>query len=210
MLEGLRGEHSIAELCRREGINQNLYYPWFRGFLEAGKKRLSGDTEREVSTSKVKDLRSGACQLKEVLAEQMLVNRLLKKHDRGWGRRYMRYSSAEKHEIIQLVENSHLLLKRTLQQLDISRSTWYNWYDRYLEGAIEAFEGQKPIPKSVWNRISSSVINKVINLALIEMDLSLRELAITFTEMQGYYISESSVYRILKGRADHQPCPLSS
>lgn len=85
VLEGLRGEHSIAELCRREGINQNLYYRWSRDFLEAGKKRLSGDTEREASTSEVKDLRSEAGQLKEALAEQVLENRLLKKSVIGDG-----------------------------------------------------------------------------------------------------------------------------
>ena len=79
MLEGLRGEDSIAELCRREGINQNLYYRWSKDFLEAGKKRLSGDTTREANTDEVKELRSEARQLKEVLAEQILENRLLKK-----------------------------------------------------------------------------------------------------------------------------------
>ena len=110
----------------------------------------------------------------------------------------MRYSSSEKAEIIQLVENSHLPLKRTLQQLNISRSTWYNWYDRYLEGGIDALEDKKPIPKSVWNKISPAITSKVIKLALQETELSPRELAVTFTETQGYYISESSVYRILK------------
>lgn len=79
VLEGLRGENSIAELCRVEGINQNLYYRWSKDFLEAGKKRLSGDTEREANTSEVKGLRSEASQLKEALAEQVLENRLLKK-----------------------------------------------------------------------------------------------------------------------------------
>jgi len=79
VLEGLRGEDSIAELCRREGINQNLYYRWSKDFLEAGKKRLSGDTTREANTDEVKELRSEARQLKEVLAEQILENRLLKK-----------------------------------------------------------------------------------------------------------------------------------
>ena len=79
VLDGLRGEDSIAELCRREGINQNLYYRWSKDFLEAGKKRLSGDTTREANTDEVKELRSQARQLKEVLAEQILENRLLKK-----------------------------------------------------------------------------------------------------------------------------------
>ena len=77
MLEGLRGEHSIAKLCRIEGINQNLYYRWSKDFLEAGKKRLSGDTEREANTTEVKGLRTEARQLKEALAEQILENRLL-------------------------------------------------------------------------------------------------------------------------------------
>ena len=85
ILEGLRGESSIAELCRKEGINQNLYYRWSKDFLEAGKKRLSGDTEREANTSEVKDLRKEAQQLKEALAEQMLENRLLKKSVIGDG-----------------------------------------------------------------------------------------------------------------------------
>ena len=79
VLEGLRGEDSIAELCRQEGINQNLYYRWSKDFLEAGKKRLSGDTAREANTEDVKSLRAEARQLKEALAEQMLENRLLKK-----------------------------------------------------------------------------------------------------------------------------------
>tara|TARA_B100001939_G_C16436550_1_gene402995 strand:- start:48 stop:443 length:396 start_codon:yes stop_codon:yes gene_type:complete len=85
VLEGLRGERSIAELCRIEGIHQNLYYRWSRDFLEAGKKRLSGDTEREASTSEVKSLRRTSRQLKEALAEQLLENRLLKKSVIGDG-----------------------------------------------------------------------------------------------------------------------------
>jgi len=79
VLEGLRGEDSIAELCRKEGIAQNLYYRWSKEFLEAGKKRLTGDTAREASSDEVKQLRTEARQLKEALAEVTLENRLLKK-----------------------------------------------------------------------------------------------------------------------------------
>jgi len=79
VLAGLRGEDSIAELCRREGIHQNLYYRWSREFLEAGKKRLDGDTQREASTSEVRELRRENAVLKEALAEEMLEKRLLKK-----------------------------------------------------------------------------------------------------------------------------------
>src|SRR6266536_2172731 len=79
VLEGLRGEDSIAELCRREGIAQNLYYRWSKDFLEAGKKRLAGDTARAATSDEVKDLRREASALKEVVAELTLENRLLKK-----------------------------------------------------------------------------------------------------------------------------------
>ena len=79
VLDGLRGEDSIAELCRREGIAQSLYYNWSKEFLEAGKKRLAGDTARAATSSEVKDLRREARDLKEVVAEQALELRLLKK-----------------------------------------------------------------------------------------------------------------------------------
>ena len=85
MIDGLRGEDSIAELCRREGIVQNLYYRWSKEFLEAGKKRLAGDTVREASSDEVKDLRRQAGALKEVVAELTLENRLLKKSMIGDG-----------------------------------------------------------------------------------------------------------------------------
>ncbi len=85
VIAGLRGEDSIAELCRREGINQNLYYRWSKDFLEAGKKRLAGDTAREASSDEVKGLRAETQQLKELLAELMIENRLLKKSVLGDG-----------------------------------------------------------------------------------------------------------------------------
>ena len=85
VLEGLRGEDSIAELCRREGINSNVYYRWSKEFLEAGKKRLSGDTAREVTSEEVKDLRAESAALKGALAEQVMENRLLKKSVLGDG-----------------------------------------------------------------------------------------------------------------------------
>jgi transposase len=79
VLSGLRGEYSIAELCRREGIAESLYYSWSKEFLEAGKKRLAGDTERQASSGEVKDLRRETSDLKELVAELTLENRLLKK-----------------------------------------------------------------------------------------------------------------------------------
>ena len=85
VLSGLRGEDSIAELCRREGIVQNLYYRWSKEFLEAGKKRLAGDTARAATTDEVKALRRESSALKEVVAELTLENRLLKKSAIGVG-----------------------------------------------------------------------------------------------------------------------------
>ena len=85
VLEGLRGEESIAALCRKEGINQNLYYRWAKEFLEAGKKRLAGDTAREATSEEVKALRAEVSQLKEMLAELLMENRVLKKSVLGDG-----------------------------------------------------------------------------------------------------------------------------
>ena len=85
VLEGLRGEESIAALCRREGIAANLYYRWSKEFLEAGMKRLLGDTQREASSTKVTDLRKENSRLKEVVAESVLEIRLLKKSVTGSG-----------------------------------------------------------------------------------------------------------------------------
>ncbi len=85
VLEGLRGEMSVAELCRREGIASNLYYRWSKEFLEAGKKRLNGDTVREATSDEVKVLRSENRELKEVVAEMVLKNRVLKKSLTGLG-----------------------------------------------------------------------------------------------------------------------------
>ena len=85
VLDGLRGEVSIAELCRREGIAESLYYSWSKEFLEAGKRRLAGDTARSATTNEVKDFKRQAQELKEVVAEQALELRLLKKSMTGDG-----------------------------------------------------------------------------------------------------------------------------
>ena len=85
VLEGIRGEQSVAELCRREGIAANLYYRWSKDFLEAGKKQLAGDTVREATSTEVKDLRHENSELKQALAEVTLHNRVLKKNLTGHG-----------------------------------------------------------------------------------------------------------------------------
>jgi transposase len=84
VIEGLRGDESIAELCRREGIAQSMYYKWSKEFLEAGKQRLAGNTKRQADSSEVKDLRRQNDQLKELVAELALKNKVLKKSLLGW------------------------------------------------------------------------------------------------------------------------------
>lgn len=83
ILEGLKGESSVAELCRREGINPNVYYKWSRDFLEAGRRRLTGDTVREANSNEVGEIRKENSQLKELVAELSLKNRVLKKSLNG-------------------------------------------------------------------------------------------------------------------------------
>jgi len=110
----------------------------------------------------------------------------------------MRYPAPEKLEIIRLVEQSHLPTKRTLDKLGIPRTTFYRWYDRYLSGGPEALEDRSPRPSRVWNRIPEPVREKIKDLALKESELSPRELAVQFTDTEKYFVSEASVYRILK------------
>ncbi|MAO55191.1 MAG: IS3 family transposase [Rhodospirillaceae bacterium] len=199
VLEGLRGEESISALCRREGIAESLYYSWSKEFLEAGKKRLAGDTARQANTGEVKTLKREMRDMKELVAELSLENRLLKKkHDRGWGRRGMRYPASEKLEIIRLVERSHLPVRRTLDKLGIPRTTFYRWYDRYLAFGEAGLEDQTSGPGRVWNRIPDDVREQIVDLALDEPELSPRELAVRFTDTKGYFVSEASVYRLLK------------
>ncbi len=110
----------------------------------------------------------------------------------------MRYPASEKLEIIRRVEGSHLSARQTLAKLGIPRTTFYRWYDRYQQRGEAGLQDQSPKPKHVWNRIPGEVRRKVVNLALKETELSPRELAVTFTDRESYFVSEASVYRILK------------
>lgn len=110
----------------------------------------------------------------------------------------MRYSASEKAEIIVLVEQSHLSAKRTLDRLGIPRATFYRWYERYREGGIDALAEYRSRPARVWNRIPDDVRGQIIDLALELPELSPRELAVRFTDERKYFVSEASVYRLLK------------
>ena len=110
----------------------------------------------------------------------------------------MRYPTSEKLEIIRLVERAHLPAHRTLETLGILPSTFYRWYDRYQAGGPEALEDKPSTPRRVWNRIPDGVRKRIVDLALDAPELSPRELATRFTDTESYFVSEASVYRLLK------------
>ena len=104
----------------------------------------------------------------------------------------MRYGASEKLEIIRLVEGSHLSARRTLSKLDIPRTTFYRWYDRYLQRGEAGLKDQSPKPKHVWNRIPGEIRHKVVKLALKETELSPRELAVTFTDRESIIVVDQN------------------
>lgn len=112
----------------------------------------------------------------------------------------MRYPASEKLEIIKLVEQSHLPAKRTLEMLGIPKTTFYRWYDRYQAFGEAGLEDRRPHPGRVWNRIPDDVRQAVIDMAIEETELSPRELAVRFTDTKKHFVSEASVYRILKAQ----------
>ena len=109
----------------------------------------------------------------------------------------MRYPASEKLEIIRIVEQSHSPACRTLETLGIPRATFHRWYDRFLAGGVEALEDRRPRPGRVWNRIPEEVRGRIVELALTKPEPSPRELAVSFTDTESYFVSEVSVYRLL-------------
>ena len=110
----------------------------------------------------------------------------------------MRHTQAEKMEVIRLVEDSSLSIRRTLEEFGIAHSTFYKWYYRYCEYGYDGLADRKPAPRKFWNKIPQAVKDQVVEIALERPEQSSRELAWHITDSYGYYISESSVYRILK------------
>ena len=113
---------------------------------------------------------------------------------------YMKYSQGEKHEIIRIIESSSLSVRRTLRQIGVSRSTFYEWYRRYVEGGFDGLADRSRCASQFWNRIPEGERQAIVELALENPQLSCREVAVKLTDERGYFVSESSVYRILKAR----------
>ena len=110
----------------------------------------------------------------------------------------MRYKASEKREIIELVERSSLPVRRTLDRLGIPKSTFYGWYERYRVGGDAALEDIRPSGGKAWNRLPTKIRQSILKLALKRPELSPREVSVLFTEQHRYFVSESSVYRLLK------------
>ena len=112
----------------------------------------------------------------------------------------MRYPASEKYEIIRLVEDSNLSVRQTLRRLDIHHSTFYHWLQRYQDNGVDGLEDRKPTPTVVWNQIPLDHRAAIIELALDKPALSPRELAARYTDQQAYFVSESTVCRLLKAQ----------
>src|SRR3954451_7874301 len=182
-----RGHHLVPVLWLAQGV------PGSRQAAPGGRHRPGrylGRSEGATSRSQRPEGGCGRSHAREPPAQ--------KKHDRGWGGRRMRYPASEKLEIIWLVEQSHLPVRRTLETLGIPRATFYRWYDLYQSGGPEALQDRPSRPSRVWNRIPDEIRREVITLALEQPDLSPRELAVRFTDERKYFVSEASVYRLLK------------
>ncbi|WP_315515178.1 transposase [Prevotella histicola] len=140
VMEGVRGEQSIAELCRKYGISDSTYYKWNKEFIEAGKTRLDGDIVREATSDEMKELRQGNIRLKEALVDLIVrydVVKKLKTHRISpMHELYIRYSSEEKETIVLSVKHSELSIVQALKRLGIPRHTFYNWYRKYATGGV--------------------------------------------------------------------------
>ena len=112
----------------------------------------------------------------------------------------MRYTAPEKLEIIELVERSSLSVRRTLAPMGVPRSTFYGWYRRYAEVGVKALVDRPPRPRRAWNRVPPERASAIVDLALAEPSLSPRELSVKYTDTYRYYVSESTVYRLLKAK----------
>jgi transposase InsO family protein len=112
----------------------------------------------------------------------------------------MRFTASEKYELIQLVQDSDLSVRKTLERLSINRSTFYGWLERYEADGLAGLSDKPAKPGRVWNRISEEHQQAMLEMALDETDLSPRELAVKYTDTKGYYVSESSMYRLLKSQ----------
>ena len=199
MIAGLRGEDSIAELCRKEGINQNLYYRWSKDFLEAGKKRLAGDTAREATSDEVKGSRRGGA------SAQGAAGRGDDREPPAQKKRTRRMGSPI-HEISRRREAGDHPAGRAVVVVGAAHPGPARHPALHLLRLVRALSGARRRGPGRWPAGAAPRLEQaaghgrgaVVELALKEPELSPRELAVSFIDQQQYFVSESSVYRLLK------------
>jgi putative transposase len=198
VIAGLRGEDSVAELCRKEGINQNLYYRWSKEFLEAGKKRLAGDTAWEATSDEVNDLRAERGQLKELLADLLLEDRLLKKAYWGMGSPIHEVpggGQARDHPTDRAVLTPGAAHPGPARHPALHLLSLVRLLSRRQDAGLA---DRSPAPRRVWNKLPAAINQALLELAIKQPDLSPRELATSFVDQWRYFVSGASVYRLLK------------
>ena len=199
-MEGVRGEVSVAELCRREGIHPTIYYKWLKDFMEAGKARMRGDTLREATSDEVKLLRQENERLKQLVADLSVANMLLKKARV----RTDRTTEIRADECGEETRDDRVSAAIAVTQANHDRGagtvalTFYRWQRRYRAQGEVGLVDRKPEPGAVWNRLRPQEQNAILETALQQPDLSPCELACYVTDHAGFTVSEASVYRVLK------------
>ncbi len=161
---------------------------------------MAGDTTRKATAPEVQSIKSENEALKQLVAELSLENRLLKRTLEPTTNRYHRMTQSEKMEIITLIEQSPLSVKATLRELGINRSTFYVWYKRCLTDGFDGLADPAYRRTSAWNQLPPTEKGRVAELAFERPDLSCRELACYIVDNEGWFVSESTVYRSLKSR----------
>ena len=198
VLEGFRREVTVSDLCRREGIKPHSYYSWTKEFMEAGKERLTRDTLRDAAQQEVHQLKRERRRAEAVGGGVVPGGASSEKNshpDASRRHRYQRMSAVEKAKVLARVASSSLPKREVLSELGVPRSTYYRWLRRKEQQGLEDDAGGGKPP---WNRLASWEVDNVLSAAREMPELSCRQLATWITDNQGFSVSESTVYRVLR------------
>ena len=198
VLEGFRREVTVNDLCRREGIKPHSYYSWTKEFMEAGKERLARDAVRDATQQEVQAAQTGE-RGAQAAGGRAVTGRLPSQkngHPDASGRhRYQRMSAVEKAGVLTKVASSALPKREVLRDLGVPKSTYYRWLRRQAHQGLEDHAGGGKPP---WNRLTFQEVHYLLSAAREVPELSCRQLAAWVTDNQGFSVSESTVYRILR------------
>ncbi len=200
VMEALRAETSVAELCRKYSIQEPQFYKWNKEFLEAGKKRLSGEPTRKATSDEVTELRKENQRLKEMVADLVLRYDIVKKLVRAGltvkFNKYMRFTASEKQELINIVVGSQFGVNKTLREIGLNKSTFYNWYKAYSDHGVDGLAPSKRTSREGNGTAYHKSKKKSCGHTCVGFPhLSSGELAFKLAGRQQIFMSESSVYK---------------